>query len=120
MNTDVFLASVDEVPIGTHKVVTVGNREIGVFNIRGEFYAIPNACFHQNGPLCLGAVSGTLCANEQTEWRPEWVQDGEVIVCPWHSLEFNVTTGQCLAYPNRRLPTYTLRIEDGKILLVMS
>jgi nitrite reductase/ring-hydroxylating ferredoxin subunit len=44
------------------------------------------------------------------------VQDGEIIVCPWHALEFNVTTGQCIAYPNKKLPTYELRVTDGQIL----
>lgn len=115
MTSEVMVAVVNEVPEGTHRVVKVGDREIGIFNVRGSFYAIPNACFHQNGPLCLGATSGTLVANESTSWKPEWVQEGEIIVCPWHSLEFNVTTGRCLAYANKKLPTYPLRVENGQI-----
>jgi nitrite reductase (NADH) small subunit len=116
MTNECEIARVEDVPEGTHKVVTVGGREIGIFNVRGTFYAVPNACFHQNGPLCRGAVSGTLIADAETDWKPMWVQEGEVIVCPWHSLEFNVTTGQCIAYPHRKLPTYAVRVEDGRIL----
>jgi nitrite reductase/ring-hydroxylating ferredoxin subunit len=116
MSKDVLVAHVSELPEGTHKVFTVAGKEIGVFNVRGNFYAVPNACFHQGGPLCLGAVSGTLCASRETSWKPEWVQDGEIIVCPWHALEFNVISGQCVAYPNKKLPTYQLRVEDGQIL----
>jgi nitrite reductase (NADH) small subunit len=117
MRSEVLVATVDELPEGTHKVVEVAGKEIGIFNVHGSFYAIPNACFHQNGPLCLGAISGTVRANQETSWKPEWVQEGEIIVCPWHSLEFNVTTGQCIAFSKRKLPTYPLRVEDGQILL---
>jgi nitrite reductase (NADH) small subunit len=116
MTKEVHVATVDELREGTHKVVTVAGKEMGIFNVRGSFFAVPNACVHQNGPLCLGAISGTLRADKDTAWRPEWVQEGEIIVCPWHSLEFNVTTGQCVAHPNKKLHTYQLRVVDGQIL----
>jgi nitrite reductase/ring-hydroxylating ferredoxin subunit len=115
MNSEVFVANLDELPEGSHKVVNVAGKEIGIFNVRGSFYAVPNACFHQNGPLCRGAVSGTVRASQETSWKPEWVEDGEIIVCPWHSLEFNVTSGRCIAYPDKKLPTYRLRTENGQI-----
>jgi nitrite reductase (NADH) small subunit len=117
MSSEVFVANLDELPEGSHKVVSVAGKEIGIFNVRGSFYAVPNICFHQNGPLCRGAVSGTVRASQETSWKPEWVQDGEIIVCPWHSLEFNVTSGQCIAYPEKKLPTYRLRTEKGQIFL---
>jgi nitrite reductase (NADH) small subunit len=91
----------------------VAGKEIGIFNVRGNFYAIPNACIHQNGPLCLGAISGMLIADADTAWKRVWAQEGEVVVCPWHSLKFNVVTGQCLAYSTKKLPTYQLRVDDG-------
>jgi len=115
MNTEVLVGTVDELPEGTHKLVNVEGREMGIFNVRGNFYAIPNACFHQNGPLCLGAISGTVVATKETLWKTTWSQDGEVIVCPWHSLEFNITTGQCLAHPKKKLNSHQLRVEKGQI-----
>lgn len=118
MTQRIEVATVAELPEGTHKVVQLGVREIGVFNVRGEFYAIPNVCFHQNGPLCRGSISGTIRAEERTDWKLKWVNEGEIVVCPWHSLEFNVTTGECVAYPGRRLPTYLVRVEDGKIFVM--
>ncbi len=51
--------------------------------------------------------------------QAEWRLDGEVIVCPWHSLEFHVKTGQSIAYPDRRLPTYPVRVEDGLLRLTL-
>ena len=35
---------------GHHIVVEAAGRQFGVFNVRGRFYALPNTCFHQNGP----------------------------------------------------------------------
>ena len=104
---------------GEHRVLVVAGRQVGIFNVKGSFYALPNACFHQNGPLCRGIVTGTLRADEQSSFKPEWRLDGEVIVCPWHSLEFDVKTGQSLAYADRRLPTYPVRVKDGMLRLTL-
>ncbi len=119
MKREYAVARIEDVPEGKHIVVEVRGREIGVFNVGGRYYALPNACFHQNGPLCRGAISGTVACSAETGWQRRWVQDGEIVVCPWHSLEFNVTTGQCIAYPDRRLPRVEVRVDDGQIRLVL-
>jgi nitrite reductase (NADH) small subunit len=100
---------------GERAVFDLGRRQIGVFNIDGEFYALPNTCFHQNGPVCRGLVRGTLMADAESGYRPEWRLDGEIVVCPWHSLEFHVKTGQSIAYPGRSLPTYPVTVRDGML-----
>jgi nitrite reductase (NADH) small subunit len=56
MTQEYVVANVDDLPEGRHVVVEVQGREIGLFNVRGQYYALPNACFHQNGPLCHGAT----------------------------------------------------------------
>lgn len=109
------VARVADVPEGTHIVVTVGSREIGIFNVRGNFYALPNNCFHQNGPVCLGTVTGAVMAGPETGWKKVISQDGEIVVCPWHALEFNVTTGQCIAYANKRLPTFPVQVVGDEL-----
>ena len=119
MTAPYVVANVADVPEGQHIVVEVRGREIGVFNVRGQYYALPNACFHQNGPLCRGATSGTLVANAATGWKPAWAYDGEIVICPWHALEFNVTTGQCLAYPNRRLPTWEVKVDGAQLVVYL-
>ena len=106
---------VEDLPAGTHRVVRAGNREIGLFNIRGELHAIPNLCPHQRGPLCTGAVSGTVVSGPETDWALQWIWDGEVVSCPWHSLEFHVTTGRCVALPGIRLRRFDVRVADGQI-----
>lgn len=111
------VAQVADVPEGTHIVVKARDREIGIFNVRGKFYALPNNCFHQNGPVCLGIVTGAVVANADTGWKKVVTQEGEIVVCPWHALEFNIATGQCLAFPNKRLAVYPVRV-DGDMIKV--
>jgi len=102
-----------ELPAGSVRIVTVHNVEIGVFNVDGEYYALPNLCFHQWGPLCTGKITGTLTTTLEADWQPRWERDGAIIVCPWHSLEFDIRTGQCLAYPRVTLRRYPVQVEAG-------
>jgi nitrite reductase/ring-hydroxylating ferredoxin subunit len=119
VSTDYVVAQVGDLPVGSHIVVQAGTREIGVFNVGGRYYALPNTCFHQNGPLCRGEVSGTVQANALTGWKPAWVREGEIIVCPWHTTEFDIATGRCLADPSRRMPTYEVIVEGSEIKVRM-
>ncbi|HEX5849325.1 MAG TPA: Rieske 2Fe-2S domain-containing protein [Rubrobacter sp.] len=105
-----------EFPEGGHKVVKVGRREIGIFNVGGSLYGLPNLCPHQTGPLCEGKPAlGTLVANAEGGWKFEWVHEGEIVACPWHGLEYHVPTGRCVAYPNISLRSYEVFVEDGKV-----
>ena len=116
--TEHVLGDLSEFPEGSHRVVRVGRREIGVFNIRGELYGLPNLCPHQTGPLCEGRPPvGTLASRAQSGWRFEWAHDGEIVACPWHGLEYHVPTGRCLAYPNVTLRSYEVFAEGGKVKL---
>jgi nitrite reductase/ring-hydroxylating ferredoxin subunit len=110
------VGDVSAFPEGSHKVVKIGRREVGVFNIGGKFYGLPNLCPHQTGPLCEAkSTTGTLVAREDSEWKPRWVHDGEVVTCPWHGLEYHVPTGRCLAYPEISVRSYEVVVEDGKV-----
>ena len=52
------VATVDEIPSGTHKLVPIGRHGVGVYNVNGTFYAIANYCPHEGGPLCSGRTRG--------------------------------------------------------------
>jgi nitrite reductase/ring-hydroxylating ferredoxin subunit len=115
---ETFVCSVDELPPGQRKLVRVGALEVGVFNIDGQFYGLPNLCTHQFGPLCQGAITGTIVARAETGFRRAWVQDGRVLICPWHGLEFDLTTGRCLAYSRVKLRTYRVEVREGQVVLL--
>jgi 3-phenylpropionate/trans-cinnamate dioxygenase ferredoxin subunit len=123
---------VSELPPGERKIVTVGGRSIGVFNVHGSFYALRNACPHQGAPLCKGSVHGTAPDTEPGEYA--WGREGEILRCPWHGWEFDLTTGRSLFNPHKvrvrsydvsvavadedpSVETYPVSVEDGTILV---
>jgi nitrite reductase/ring-hydroxylating ferredoxin subunit len=110
------IGNASDFPEGSHRVVRVGRREIGIFNVGGELYALPNLCPHQTGPLCEGKLTtGTLVSREENDWRFEWEYEGEIVACPWHGLEYHVPTGRCLAYPEINLRRYEVVVDDGEV-----
>jgi nitrite reductase (NADH) small subunit len=114
------VGSVDDFPEGSHHVVRAGRREVGVFNIRGRFFGLPNLCPHQTGPLCESRrTHGTTVATAETGWQTAWGMEGEVVACPWHGLEYHVPTGQCLAFPEIRLRTYPVSVRDGQVIVTV-
>jgi hypothetical protein len=66
-----------------------------------------------------GATSETIDYVAHTEWKLSWIHDGEVITYPWHSLEFHVPTGHCIAFPKIRLRKFKVRIADGELRVVV-
>jgi nitrite reductase/ring-hydroxylating ferredoxin subunit len=112
---DYVVGPVAEFPPGTHRVVTLGRVEVGVFNVHGDFYALPNVCPHQFGPLCEGTVNGTMACSAATDWKFTWVREQEIITCPWHGIEFDIATGKSLSSPRLRVRTYPVVVEDGQV-----
>ena len=50
------VAKASDIAPGTSTVVTVKGRDIGIFNIGGEYFALANRCPHAGGPLCQGRI----------------------------------------------------------------
>ena len=75
------ICKLDEVPLGTAKVVQLIGREISVWNVRGQIYAIDNICTHDEEALDQGELIG--CEVE----------------CPRHGARFDVRSGQVTEGP---------------------
>jgi 3-phenylpropionate/trans-cinnamate dioxygenase ferredoxin subunit len=73
--------SVSEIAPGTCRLVVLQGKEIVVFNVDGEFFALDNLCTHEEGPLCEGEIEG--CE----------------VTCPWHGAKFDIRTGEVLQDP---------------------
>ena len=86
------VGTVDEIPPGARKIVDLAGRSIGVFNVKGEYFAILNRCPHQGGPLCLGNTLGFLRSSGVGEFH--YSRAGEIVRCPWHGWEYDLRTGQ--------------------------
>lgn len=104
------IARVAELPPGERRIVEIDGRSIGVFNVDGRFYALRNTCPHQGAPLCQGSLGGTAAPSRPGEYV--WEREGEILTCPWHGWEFDVTTGRSIFNPHRtRVRSYEVRVE---------
>jgi nitrite reductase/ring-hydroxylating ferredoxin subunit len=130
-----IIGKVGELPPGERKVVEAEGRSIGVFNVGGNFYGLRNSCPHQAAPLCLGSVKGMTMPSKPGEYA--WAREGEILRCPWHGWEFDITTGRSVFNPHKmrvrsyevtvepaaspeddeRVETYPVSVEDGFVVL---
>ncbi|MDG5776543.1 Rieske (2Fe-2S) protein [Haloarculaceae archaeon H-GB2-1] len=102
---------VADLPPGERTIVTVEGIEIGVFNVDGEFHALRNVCPHKRAPLCQGTTMGLRTAETPDDVSVE--REGEILKCPWHGWEFDVTDGHLVVDPNgMRARTYDVSIAD--------
>jgi 3-phenylpropionate/trans-cinnamate dioxygenase ferredoxin subunit len=110
------VATVGEVAPGTSKLVNVKGREIGLFNINGEYLALANTCPHEGAALCKGKLVGLAESDEPGKYR--LTRKGELLKCPWHGWEFDVRTGQSWCDPeNTYVRQYAVSVEPGDTLL---
>jgi len=96
----VKVATIDEIPVGSAKLVEVKGNEIALFNIGGTLHAIDNSCTHVGGPLCEGEVNGAD------------------VTCPWHGAVFDLTTGRAVGPPAfEAVNRYQVRVEGPDVQL---
>jgi nitrite reductase/ring-hydroxylating ferredoxin subunit len=112
------VARVDEIPPGGRKIVRLEGREVGVFNLDGEFYALKNSCPHQAARVCLGKIVGTTLPSEVYQF--EYGHEGRILRCPWHSWEYDITTGQSVFDPQVRVVSYAVQIVGDEVVVAIS
>ncbi len=95
----VKVASVNEIQAGQGKAVTVGDREVGLFQCDGKICAVDNVCPHAGGPLSDGDIQGS------------------VVTCPWHGWRFDVCTGVSPMNPAAKITTYEVKVEGNDVLI---
>lgn len=96
----VRVAAVGDVAQGTGTVIEAGDKTLALFNLNGTFYALDNTCTHMGGPLGEGDVQGN------------------VVTCPWHGSQFDITTGEVIGPPARRpVAAYRASVENGEVMV---
>jgi 3-phenylpropionate/trans-cinnamate dioxygenase ferredoxin subunit len=110
------VATVDQIAPGRCKRVTVKGREIGVFNVNGNFYALANRCPHAGGALCEGEIVGLPQSDGPGDYRI--VRQGEFVRCPWHGWEYEISTGQSYCDPKSTVArVFQISVEPGAELV---
>lgn len=106
------MASVEEIPPGARKLVTLEGRSVGVFNVGGTYHALRNLCPHQQAPLCEGRIMGTTLPSRPGTYA--YGREGQILRCPWHGWEFDLTTGGSVFDPDGcRVKQYPVSVSDG-------
>jgi len=99
MAESVRVASVSDIPPGTGKEFVIGDRLLAVYNVGGTFHAIDGICPHAGGPLGEGALTGNI------------------VTCPWHGWQFDVSTGQHRLNAKYFQPRFEVRVEGDDVLV---
>jgi len=110
-----------ELTDGTQRIVTLTDgAEVGVIAHNGTLYAYRNRCAHQGGPVCEGTVIGLVAPrfDQYGAMLGERFDDDEPhLVCPWHGVEFRLTTGECVTIPGASLRKYEITIDGDDVYL---
>jgi len=114
-----YICDCAELREGERKLVQVGSRSVGLFNVRGSYHALLNVCPHTGGTLCEGPIGGTNKAVDLKDgYQYVYEREGEILRCAWHGWEFDIATGECLSQAGMNAKRYPVEIEDGKVYVV--
>lgn len=98
--TEAAVCRVNDLTDGQLKEVRVGDTDVLLARVDGQFYALSPKCTHYQAPLAKGRLNGHR------------------LVCPWHNACFDVTTGHRLEAPALNgLPTHEVRIEGDEVFV---
>jgi len=116
-----IIARLADFPSGTRRVVPIGSKAgIGVYRVGDRFFALRNICPHEGAPLCEGPQRAHIRAERSgTRYQIRYEREGEIIACPWHEWEFDVTTGHALHDSRQRVKTYPIAVEGDEVVLYL-
>jgi nitrite reductase/ring-hydroxylating ferredoxin subunit len=110
------VARAREIGDGERKLVHIRGRDIVIFNLNHEYFAILNRCPHEGGSLYHGDQIG--CVRSRGPGSYEYSADRSIIRCPWHAWEFDIRTGQSYCDPKRiRVRRYAVGESSGTELI---
>jgi nitrite reductase/ring-hydroxylating ferredoxin subunit len=98
---------------GDRILVEIKEREIAVIYANDQYHALLNYCTHQGAPVCEGSLTGTLTENEEREFS--WICDDEILTCPWHAWEFDITSGKHITRSEYAIPRFDTRVIDNSV-----
>ncbi|HKV04654.1 MAG TPA: Rieske 2Fe-2S domain-containing protein [Candidatus Acidoferrales bacterium] len=89
----------DDVPVGKIYEFQVAGKAIAVANVAGKLFAINSVCLHQGGPLGEGEL------------------EGQIVTCPWHGWQYDVTTGKVVQSPGMGVECYPVEVRGADIFV---
>ncbi len=95
----VTVAKSGDIVEGTGVVVSVRQKEVAIFRVKGVLHAVDDLCPHMGASLAGG-----------------FVEDG-CVTCPWHYWRFRLADGAWADNPKVRIGTYPVHEAGGEVQL---
>ncbi|PHP27095.1 nitrite reductase small subunit NirD [Limimaricola cinnabarinus] len=94
------IGAIEDIPLRGARLVKTPVGCVALFRTgENEVFAASDRCPHKGGPLSEGIVYG------------------RAVTCPLHNWVFDLETGRAQGADEGSIPTYPLRIEDGRLLI---
>jgi 3-phenylpropionate/trans-cinnamate dioxygenase ferredoxin component len=94
----VKVARTDEIRPGQARLIDVRGKQIALFNVDGEYFALNDMCTHEEASL----AEGEICGHEVT--------------CPLHGAKFDIRSGEVLGPPAYDdVASYAVRVSGGDV-----
>ena len=91
--------ALERLPVGRSVVVRVATKDVALFNVDGNIYALSDACAHAGASLGSSKLRG------------------QIVTCRGHGFRYDVTTGACINISGLRVASYPVKVVDGKIMV---
>ncbi len=93
------VARLQEIPNLGKKKIELNGEEILLINMKGSIYAVEAECPHQGAPLAAAIL-----------------KEG-YLSCPRHGYRYDLKDGSCKDFPEYRLKTWPVHVENGEIIV---
>jgi nitrite reductase (NADH) small subunit len=111
-----LVCKVNELVSGEMKTFNIKNRQVVLIKNGDQYHAVSGICPHQAAKMGEGHLKGTnLTTNEVGHYC--YGKDRQIITCPWHHYEFDVTTGESLFDSKYKLKTYSVEVSEDDVLI---
>lgn len=91
--------ALDRLPVGRSMVVRIASKDVALFNVEGNIYALSDACAHAGASLGSSKLRGPI------------------VTCRGHGFRYDVTTGHCTSILGLRVASYQVKVVDRKIMV---
>jgi len=122
MAKELLVGKTSEFEDGGKKIIPNGKSEIGVYLIKGEWFAYQNLCPHQGGPACEGLlmakVEEIIDPEKKTYHGMRFNHDEMHIVCPWHGWEFRMEDGVACGDEAWKLRKYDVEVRGEEVYVL--
>jgi len=107
MSGFVKVGNAKDIKEGEMKTFDVDGEQVVVVKVKGKLHSFNGECPHKGGPLGEGSLNDN------------------VITCPWHQVQFDVTTGKIVSIqfdPKKHgsvsdIKTYEVKVEGDDLLV---